>query len=192
MPIFIENGSGWSVSAQFHSVPTCLPEHQKIKMKNGMFIKEAQICHESACGDGILDKVKEDCDDGNADDQDDCLNSCRRAVCGDGVVWSGQEECDDGDNDDDDACTTQCRDAFCGDRHGFYCEDHELHQAGRWSVPAVTILTAHGLELGAHRKSPNQYVFSVTFLRRLCNFCAMHPGSLKTGLLDSPDDLLVV
>ena len=53
-------------------------------------------------------------------------------------------------------------------------------------------LEAHGLELGAHRNSPNQYVFSAHFLEMLCNFCVMHPGRLKTGLLDSPDDLLEV
>ena len=53
-------------------------------------------------------------------------------------------------------------------------------------------LAAHGLELGAHRKSPNQYVFSAEKMHKVCNFCTGHVGSPKTGLLDSPDDLLAV
>ena len=42
------------------------------------------------------------------------------------------------------------------------------------------------------RCSQGLYVFSLYFLEMLCNFCVMHPGRLKTGLLDSPGDLFMV
>lgn len=29
-----------------------------------------------SCGNGVVDSVEEECDDGNANDEDDCLNSC--------------------------------------------------------------------------------------------------------------------
>lgn len=61
----------------------------------------------AACGDGELD-VGEDCDDGNADDTDACVEGCVPAECGDGFVQTGIEECDDGNRDDDDACSNAC------------------------------------------------------------------------------------
>ena len=55
-----------------------------------------------------------------------------------------------------------------------------------------SIATAHGLELGAQRKSSFQYVFCAQKMYSGCHFCAMHPKRLKTGLLDSPGDLFMV
>jgi len=46
------------------------------------------------CGNGIIE-TGEDCDDGNTDETDDCLNDCSDASCGDGHVHTGVEECDD-------------------------------------------------------------------------------------------------
>ena len=72
------------------------------------------------CGDGRVDEGEE-CDDGNDDDQDGCLNSCVKATCGDGVtrldlpIESGGEACDDGNDLDTDACTNTCKEAVCGD-----------------------------------------------------------------------------
>jgi cysteine-rich repeat protein len=58
----------------------------------------------------------EQCDDGNKDDADDCLNTCLLARCGDGVVHPQRgEECDDGNDEDGDACVGACADAACGD-----------------------------------------------------------------------------
>lgn len=71
-------------------------------------------CAPETCGNGVLDE-DEDCDDGNADNTDDCLSSCREATCGDGFVREGIEECDDGNDADDDACPTTCLAAVCGD-----------------------------------------------------------------------------
>ena len=66
------------------------------------------------CGDGQVGD-DEECDDGNSDDADDCLNSCTLARCGDLVVHAGLEECDDGNLDDSDDCLTSCVHASCGD-----------------------------------------------------------------------------
>jgi cysteine-rich repeat protein len=65
------------------------------------------------CGNGELDP-DEQCDDGNDDDTDACVN-CRNARCGDGAVQAGVEECDDGNLVDTDACRANCTEAFCGD-----------------------------------------------------------------------------
>jgi cysteine-rich repeat protein len=69
--------------------------------------------YEGRCGDGSVDPGEE-CDDGNADDTDDCTSTCHVARCGDGIVQPG-EECDDGNYDDTDACVSGCVLATCGD-----------------------------------------------------------------------------
>jgi MYXO-CTERM domain-containing protein len=66
------------------------------------------------CGDGIVD-APEECDDGNDDNTDACLDTCVPATCGDGFTWSGHEECDDGNDDYTDACLNNCVAATCGD-----------------------------------------------------------------------------
>ena len=58
------------------------------------------------CGDGMVGG-DEECDDGNADNTDDCLNSCMEPYCGDGLV-AKDEECDDGNTNDDDGCNNVC------------------------------------------------------------------------------------
>ena len=53
-------------------------------------------CAAMYCGDGFVDPGEE-CDDGNDDETDACLNNCTRASCGDGVVQSYRgETCDEG------------------------------------------------------------------------------------------------
>lgn len=50
------------------------------------------------CGDGYKDSVEE-CDDGNANNNDGCTTGCKLAVCGDGYIYNtgaGTEVCDDG------------------------------------------------------------------------------------------------
>lgn len=58
------------------------------------------------CGNGFVDNVTEQCDDGNTNNNDACTNECTVAFCGDGIVRAGVEECDDGNADDLDSCTT--------------------------------------------------------------------------------------
>ena len=48
------------------------------------------------CGDTMLDP-DEECDDGNADNTDACVEGCKSATCGDGFVHAGTEDCDDPD-----------------------------------------------------------------------------------------------
>ena len=68
------------------------------------------------CGNQIL-SVLEECDDGNSDNSDACLNDCRLAFCGDGFVRQGIESCDEGALNGqaghcNDACSGQA--VFCG------------------------------------------------------------------------------
>jgi cysteine-rich repeat protein len=69
------------------------------------------------CGDGIVD-ASEECDDGNSDNADGCLNTCVVASCGDGFLLAGVEECDNGEANSDslpDACRLDCTKPRCGD-----------------------------------------------------------------------------
>lgn len=70
------------------------------------------------CGDGVVDPMTEQCDDGNQDDGDACLAGCVAASCGDGLVWSGVEECDDGAANHPTlpgVCRPTCKNPACGD-----------------------------------------------------------------------------
>lgn len=73
-----------------------------------------QFCLSATCGDGLSD-AREQCDDGNTDDGDACVDGCVRARCGDGFTLAGTESCDDGNLVDTDACLTTCAAATCGD-----------------------------------------------------------------------------
>ncbi|HMV67419.1 MAG TPA: choice-of-anchor A family protein, partial [Myxococcota bacterium] len=76
------------------------------------------------CGDGIP-QAGEQCDDGNAVNNDACTNTCTTPRCGDGIPQAG-EQCDDGNASNFDACTTSCRTAACGDGYlqpGETCDD---------------------------------------------------------------------
>lgn len=66
------------------------------------------------CGNGVME-VGEDCDDGNLENSDACLNNCKPASCGDGFIAASVEECDDTNLSDNDACTSACKMATCGD-----------------------------------------------------------------------------
>src|SRR5690606_10529963 len=51
-------------------------------------------CLNAVCGDGHVRTGVEQCDDGNASNNDACLASCLHASCGDGFLWTGIEQCD--------------------------------------------------------------------------------------------------
>ena len=63
-------------------------------------------CATDACGDGII-QDGEECDDGNAVNDDACSNRCFNPRCGDGILHGG-EECDDGNDLDTDSCNNSC------------------------------------------------------------------------------------
>lgn len=76
------------------------------------------------CGDGAVNGGEE-CDDGNAVDNDGCTNACTNPRCGDGIVQA-PEECDDGNLVNNDACTNACTTPRCGDgivQAGEQCDD---------------------------------------------------------------------
>lgn len=68
----------------------------------------------AVCGNSVAEGAEE-CDDGNADNTDACLDTCENAGCGDGYVYDGVEDCDDGNADNTDACLNTCAVASCGD-----------------------------------------------------------------------------
>ena len=66
------------------------------------------------CGDG-MQVGPEQCDDGNTNNNDGCLNTCKLNVCGDGAVNTGVEACDDGNTSNNDTCLVGCVANVCGD-----------------------------------------------------------------------------
>ncbi|WP_438031795.1 Kelch repeat-containing protein [Sorangium sp. So ce204] len=84
------------------------------------------ICIRFRCGDGVVDRPDEVCDDGNNLDRDGCSADCSSTEkCGDGVVDPESEACDDGNNVDGDGCQANCVIPLCGDG----VLDEEFHEA---------------------------------------------------------------
>ena len=78
----------------------------------------------SVCGNGKIEG-REQCDDGNTNDNDGCSSTCIKEYCGDGIT-NGKEECDDGNTVDNDNCTSKCTLPACGDglvSLGELCDD---------------------------------------------------------------------
>ncbi len=64
--------------------------------------------HAFACQNGVTEG-SEECDDGNAVNDDACTNACTAAACGDGIRQAGQgEQCDDGNTANNDGCSSVC------------------------------------------------------------------------------------
>jgi cysteine-rich repeat protein len=77
------------------------------------------------CGNGVVEDAEE-CDDGNAVNDDGCSNECTLAMCGDGIIQAG-EGCDAGaDNGPGQPCNSMCQPNMCGDGEigpGEACDD---------------------------------------------------------------------
>jgi endo-1,4-beta-xylanase len=59
------------------------------------------------CGNGVIE-TGEQCDDGNAMNNDGCSSTCTRTgLCGNGVIETG-ERCDDGNTMNNDGCSSTC------------------------------------------------------------------------------------
>ncbi|MBE7448133.1 MAG: DUF4215 domain-containing protein [Kofleriaceae bacterium] len=86
-------------------------------------------CTNTACGNGVVDPGEE-CDDGNQDNEDDCLRTCVLNTCGDRFVdrqGPDTEFCDEGGFDTA-TCNFDCTEVICGDDHtnaaaGEVCDD---------------------------------------------------------------------
>jgi cysteine-rich repeat protein len=63
---------------------------------------------ETCTPNGIVEPPEE-CDDGNENPNDGCVD-CARARCGDGQVWEDVEDCDDGNLNNGDDCSSRCLD----------------------------------------------------------------------------------
>jgi len=83
----------------------------------------SERCKLEICGDGIVQVLGADGQQGTEDDEQcdpgpipslDCID-CRFVQCGDGVQ-QGSEECDDGNDNIFDSCTPDCRFPVCGNR----------------------------------------------------------------------------
>lgn len=59
------------------------------------------------CGDGVV-QAGEECDDGDADNSDECLDNCLAASCGDGYVHADVEQCDLGVFNYAVGCVAEC------------------------------------------------------------------------------------
>ena len=130
----------------------------------------------STCGDGFVwntDGGNEQCDDGNNDNTDGCLNSCQTAVCGDGYVHSGVEECDNGAaNSNDAACTASCNNAECGDGlvgPGEECDDGNTNDGDacdsscQWENPVATFTSSVGASGSIFTSSSKTISVTATF-----------------------------
>ena len=84
------------------------------------------------CGDGATG-AGEDCDDGNSDNTDTCLNDCTDAFCGDGYVQDGVDQCDDGN-----LVAGDCCDASCQLEIGSGCQHPECPSSGSATLWAGT------------------------------------------------------
>ncbi len=102
-------------------------------------------CSLPGCGNGTIDSGEE-CDDGNSDNGDACLNNCHAAICGDGYVWAGHEECDDGNTVDSDACLNNCHAAICGD--GYVWAGHEECDDGNTVDSDACLSNCHAATCG--------------------------------------------
>src|SRR5437762_2093496 len=86
----------------------------------------------TSCGDGVVHEGEE-CDDGNADDEDGCTSLCQRPTVsarGDGFVELGAEECDDGNAEDGDGCHNDCT----------------LNQSADLSCPGQLLMVENGID----------------------------------------------
>lgn len=70
-------------------------------------------CTDAVCGDGEHNQLAgEECDDGDADETNECIHGCKLATCGDGIHRTdtdSEEQCDDGNDDDTDSCSNECK-----------------------------------------------------------------------------------
>jgi spore coat protein A len=65
----------------------------------------------TTCGDGVVGRPLEDCDEGGGGETAGCDQDCTTPACGDGVVnEAAGEQCDDGKQEDGDGCSAECLD----------------------------------------------------------------------------------
>ncbi len=112
------------------------------------------VCIRSGiCGNGVREGT-EQCDDGNEDNTDDCIDSCKSSVCGDGFVATDVEQCDDKNSVNTDACTTLCKIPVCGD--GFkqaeeQCDDGDSDETNTCTTLCKNPVCGDGFKQGSEQ-----------------------------------------
>lgn len=76
-------------------------------------VRYQSVCVPATCGNGSQ-QAGEQCDDGDADNTDLCLDTCYQASCGDNFVRANVEQCDDGNTVPGDGCNQSCIIEGCG------------------------------------------------------------------------------
>lgn len=74
------------------------------------FAKAVKYATPRICGNSLIE-TGETCDDNDANDNNNCTNSCQTARCGDRILWNqgtGTETCEDGNNTSGDGCSSTC------------------------------------------------------------------------------------
>jgi cysteine-rich repeat protein len=127
------NGGGLGSECTLETVETDTGTEAVFKCGEGTLTFAPDQCGNGrrarcSCGDGIL-QPGEECDDGNNDNQDECLMTCNNARCGDGYLQTGVEECDLGrERSNFGTCRLDCKDAYCGDGY-VYTGEEECDEA---------------------------------------------------------------
>lgn len=111
----------------------------------------------AVCGDGMR-QGDEECDDGNASNDDFCNVNCIISGCGDGFIQKGNDEfCDDGNGIDGDACNNDCLTAglWTSTHNGTANLDDEAHAI---AVDAAGNFYAAGTEFVSGGEQANLWI----------------------------------
>ena len=148
------------------------------------------------CGDGLIGGTEE-CDDGNDDDSDACLNACTVAVCGDGVARTdiepneeGYEACDDGNEEQRDLCLTDCIAASCGDGFlgpGEGCDDGNLNDDDDCNSMCQIARCGDGLVRPGVEECDDGNQDPRDACTNLCEYARCGDGITRTDLVERED-----
>ena len=136
------------------------------------------VCTRSGICGNAAKEGKEQCDDGNADNTDVCIDTCRFPKCGDGFVRANVEECDDGNAIDTDECTTLCKNPVCGD--GFKqgseeCDDGNAIETDTCTTLCKNPVCGDGFKQGSEQcdtGSQNGVICDSGSARFSCQYCS--------------------
>lgn len=138
-----------------------------------------------SCGNGVLDSGEE-CDDGNSNNNDACINGCQNAKCGDGFTWFGREECDDGaNNKDSNVCTSTCKVAHCGDGLVWVgqeeCDDRNSDNTDACTNACKNARCGDGFTWGGHERCDDGNTDSSDNCTNACETARCGDGIVWTG-----------
>ncbi|MFH1109197.1 MAG: DUF4215 domain-containing protein [Planctomycetota bacterium] len=159
------------------------------------------------CGNGADTDPGEECDDGDFDNTDACLNNCQDACCGDGVILVGVEECDGGGAAD---CTTAvdtavdtpicngaaapnpCRLSSCGDNYvntaaGEECDDGNNSDTDACRNNCKTAGCGDGVVRAGAEECDDGNIVDTDACRNNCQDAECGDGVIRTGVEECDD-----